>query len=131
MSDEQVQSESDNPQVLFIAGAVLAVVVVIAAIVVGVDQFYKFSIRDEISKQELQPVDARLPELRKQEKHDLTSYQYVNKEKTIIRIPIDDAVRLTLQDWASRPAGVAALPAAQNVPVVPPPAPAPTDGTPK
>jgi hypothetical protein len=123
MSDEQVLAEADNPKLSVIVGAVVVVLVVIVAICIGVDQFYKFAVRDEINAKVLATQSPQLRDLRAQEKHDLHSFQYINKEQGVVRIPVDVAVALTLADWEKRPAGTTPIEGAQGA--APSPAPAP------
>jgi hypothetical protein len=92
---------------------------------VGVDQFYRFAVRDEISSKVLEPVNPQLRALRAKEKHDLNSYQYVNKEQGTVRIPVDVAAQLVLADWDKRPAGTTPVEGAATPTPAPAPSPAP------
>jgi hypothetical protein len=119
MSHEQVQAEQDSPQNLIILAAVVATCVAVVVMVVGVDQFYRFAVQDEIDAKQQQPVSPLKRELRAAEAARLGKYQWVDKEKGVVRIPLAEARALTLRDWANRPE---TLPAPAEAPA---PAPAP------
>lgn len=140
-TEEHAEAAPDNPKVLIIAVVTLATIAMVVGIVIGVSQFYEQSLREEVNEVEMKPVDPRLTQLRAREKHALTSYQWVDQAKKTVRIPLDRAIDLTLQDWKNRPAGTvpgtvgatlplpgaAATPAPPAVPAAPgaPAAPAP------
>lgn len=118
MSHEQVQAEQDKPQNFFILAAVVATCVAVVVMVVGVDQFFRFAVQDEINVKQQQVVSPAKRELRASEAAKLGKYQWVDKAKGVVRIPLADARALTLRDWANRPetmpapADAAAAPAA-------------------
>ncbi len=72
----------------------------------------------------------KLNALQEENKKDLTTYAWVDKNKGVARIPIDRAMELTVADLAQTkpaPAGPIATPAAQAAPAAAPP---PTGGSP-
>ena len=122
MSDEHVVAESDNPKIPLIVAATAACVVIIIAIVVGVDQLFRFTVQDEVQAQILSPVNTKLRQLRADEQKKLNSFQWVNQAEGVVRIPKDLAVKLVIQDWEKRPIGMTPMETA--------PAPAPAEGQP-
>jgi len=61
----------------------------------------------------------RLKTLREESQKDLTTYAWVDKNKSVARIPIDRAMELTVAELAQKkpaPAGPIATPAAQTTP---------------
>ena len=61
----------------------------------------------------------KLKALREETQKDLTTYAWVDKNKGVVRIPIDRAMELTVADLAQKkpaPAGPIATPAAQTAP---------------
>lgn len=123
MSDETLV-ESDRPRNLFIVALIVVCVTLLLGIVIGVDQLFKFAITDEISSKQLQPENSALRALRAEEQDRLGKYRYVDREKGVVRLPIDRAVELTLRDWSARadgtvPAGGAGAAPAPAVPAAP------------
>jgi hypothetical protein len=109
---EPTQVEPDNPKVMIIVVATTLTILLVIAIALGINQLFTFTLRDEVTRTELAPVDARLKALRIEEKRKLTTYAWVNKAKGIARIPKDRAIDLTLRDWEARPGGTVAAPVA-------------------
>jgi hypothetical protein len=128
MSNEQVQAEQDSPKNLIILAAVVATCVAVIVMVVGVDQFYRFAVQDEINAKQQEPVSPAKRELRASEAAKLGKYQWVDRSKGVVRIPLADARALTLRDWASRPE---TMPAPAEAVPAPAPAPAPAAPQPK
>lgn len=124
MSDEQVRAEGDNPNNLIIIGAVGVVVVVFLAIVIGVGQWFGFAAREAIDQKQLAPESSQLRALRADEQAKLNRYQWVDKSAGVVRIPLDEAAKLTLRDWPARQDGTVAppAPAAPTAPAAPAPA---------
>jgi len=120
MSDEQVRVEGDNPKNVIITASIVIVSVVLVVMVIGVNEWFGFAVRDEVTSKQLatEPADKRA--LRAQEAAHLSSYQYVDREKGIVRIPVERARELVVQDWGK----VAEAPAAAAETVA-----APADGT--
>lgn len=108
MSEERVLAEVDNPKILVIVGAVVFTCLVLVVMVIGVDQFYKFTIQEQLTEKVLAPENPQLRGLRADETARLTRYQWVDKDAGIVRIPLDRAIELTLRDWPTRPTGLAA-----------------------
>src|SRR6516225_1020679 len=66
----------------------------------------------------------KLNALQEENKKDLTTYAWIDKNKGVARIPIDRAMKLTVADLAQRkpaPAGPIATPAAPAAPAATPP----------
>lgn len=120
MSDEKVLAEGDHPKNLFIIGAVLVVCTGLIVMVVAVNEFYKFAVRDAIQEKQLSPENALKRAQRAKEQAVLGKYQWVDQNAGVVRIPMERAFELTVRDWASRPDTLPPAPAP-----VPAPAPAP------
>lgn len=132
-------AENDSPQNGFILAAVVLTVLSLVAIVVGVDQYYRFAVQDEVQAKVLSRENIALKELRAREKFRLQNYTWVDKQAGLVTIPVERARELVLSGWAARPAepvpgSAAKLGASQPPPPAPgtaptdPAAPAPTDG---
>ena len=120
--------EKDKPRNSAIGIAVLVCIAAIVGMIVAVQIMFEFEVRGEIERKVLDLADARLATLRKQEAFKLSNYQWVETDD-VVRIPVDEAVKLTLRDWASRPdaprlAPVEGTPPAGAAPAAAPSAPA-------
>jgi hypothetical protein len=117
--------EQDKPKNFLILGYTLAIVAILVATVIFVDQYLKADVRHEYERKVLQAPTVDYRNLRAAEEARLGSYHWIDQTKGIVRLPKDRARELVLKEWASRPEGVVAPAAA---PVAP--APAPVPGTP-
>lgn len=117
-----VAAEGDSPRTTFIFLFVVVSVLLVGAIVIGVDQIFRLSAQDELSKKVLAVPNTALRQLRTEEEGKLTRYQWVDQKAGVVRIPVERAMQLVAGEWAQRPAGVA--PAAEGAPQAPGAAPA-------
>jgi len=108
-SDPSVpRSEADSPRTTFIFLMVLASAFVLTGIVLGVDQYFELSVREEIENKVLKPESAQLRQLRADEEAKLTRYQWADQRNGVVRVPLDRARELVLAEWKDRPSGCAA-----------------------
>lgn len=105
MSDETVLAEADKPKMPIIVGTLVVSCVLLIVIVLGVQQFFGFAVRDLVTERQLAPVNPQLKALHVEEARRLGHYQWVDKQKGVLRIPVDRAMELTLREWAARPEG--------------------------
>jgi hypothetical protein len=118
-------AEHDQPKNPLIAGAVVAICITVVLVTAGVFQYFDRAIRHEVDVKQNARVDDRLTKLRSMEESNLTGYTWVNKEKGIVRIPLERAIELVLHERAAGAAAPAApAPAAPAAPA--PAAPAPS-----
>lgn len=79
------------------AGTVLALVLVIAGI-----QFYFDRVKEQqVYQKQMEPVSADLLSLRAKEDAHLHSYAYVDRNKGVVRIPINRAMELLAKEAAA------------------------------
>jgi hypothetical protein len=74
---------------------------IFVVIVMGVTQYYEIFRDDMIQERVLAPESRELKALRALEEQQLTSYGSVDKEKGLVRIPIDRAMELVAADAAA------------------------------
>lgn len=79
------------------AGAVLALVLVIAGIQVYFDRVKE----QQVYQKQMEPVSADLVSLRAKEEAHLHSYAYLDRNKGVVRIPIDRAMELLVIEAAA------------------------------
>jgi len=122
-------AELDQPKNPLIAGAVVAICITVVLVAVGVFQYFDRVIRHEVDAKQNSHVDDRLTKLRSMEESNLAGYTWVNKDKGIVRLPLDRAIELVLRDRAAGGTGAVAptapAPAAPAAPAPAAPAPAP------
>jgi len=70
-------------------------------IVIGVAQYYEIFREDMVQERVLTPPSPELQALREREARELGSYATVDKEKGLVRIPIERAMELVAGDAAA------------------------------
>jgi hypothetical protein len=118
MSDGQVLAESDKPNNLAIVIATVVTIVAIVVMVVAVKEYFGFAAQDEIAAKQLSPENTVKRAVKAREQAALSSYQWVDQEKGVVRIPVDEARKLVVRDWDKAPL---AAPAPEAVPAPPTP----------
>ena len=104
-SAEEGHTELDRPQTAFIFVFVLVSVFALIGVVLGVDQFFKVSVLEEIDLKVNSAENPVLRQLRTDEEAKLSRYQWVDQKNGVLRIPLERARELVLAEWAARPAG--------------------------
>ena len=107
---------------IFTAVSLISLVLVIVAIQIYFEDLYSKAVYDKI----LSAPSEQLRDLRNRDAWNLTHYMYgdLNKNSGRVRIPLDKAMELNLQDAQAGKVFYAAKPAPVK-PVSPPPAPVP------
>lgn len=105
-------TEPDKPNVALITVFIVGTCSVVLALVIGLMQYFDFTIRAELDKKQYATESSALRRLRAEEQTKLSK--------------INQAMEATLRDWNQRPAGVVAFqpagPALAATPVAPAPA---------
>jgi hypothetical protein len=117
MSDGQVLAESDKPNNIAIVIATVLTIVSIVVMVVAVKEYFGFAAQDEIQAKQLSPENTVKRGVKAREQAALNTYQWVDQEKGVVRVPVDEARKLVIRDWDKAP--VAAPEAAPAAPVTP------------
>jgi hypothetical protein len=120
----------------FAVGSLILLVLTILAIQQYFDHIWSEAVYEKV----LAPPSEQLREVRGRDDWNLTHYMYMDKPSGQVRIPVDRAMELMLQDAAAgktfypakeyvpkkeEPAVAAAAPGAPGAPATPPPAAAP------
>jgi hypothetical protein len=90
--------DSGEPKVRYIGIAGVALFVVLAAIILGVQSYYDSVREQQVFIKQLEPVSQDLKALHAREEADLTQYRYVDREKGMVRLPIDCAMELVVKE---------------------------------
>ncbi|WP_437277315.1 hypothetical protein WME90_39695 [Sorangium sp. So ce375] len=106
----EAQAEADRPNNSLIFVIVIATLFSIVAVVLFVNEVFKSTMEHEISTKVLEPPNSTLRGLRATEKERLGRYQWADEKKGIVRIPVDQAVALTLKDYQEQRVRPAATP---------------------
>jgi hypothetical protein len=96
-------TEADKPKNALIAGSVLLICVTVALVVVGVYQYFLGVIREEVNRKVEAPIDERLLALRAEEESKLSRYQWVDRNKGVVRVPLERAKALLIAERAAPP----------------------------
>ncbi|WP_437295454.1 hypothetical protein [Sorangium sp. So ce426] len=108
----EAQAEVDRPNNSLIFVIVIATLLSIVVTVLFVNEIFKATMEREISTKVLEPPSSGVRSLRAWEKERLSHYQWADEKKGVVRIPVDQAVALTLKDYQERRVRTAAAPAA-------------------
>ncbi len=77
-----------------VAGALLLVVLAVVALV----EYAGFAMQDELARKVLTRPSPELAALREREATRLSTYQWTDQKAGIVRIPVERALELTLQE---------------------------------
>ncbi len=103
--------EKDNPRMTVITVAYVAIALVVIVAVIGTREFFNGLVRSEKQAKVGDPVSSLLTDLRKTEQAHLTSYQWVDKDKGLVRMPSDKARDLVLAKYRATPVETPPAPA--------------------
>lgn len=90
--------DTGEPKARYIAVAGVALFVVLAAIILGVQWYYDSVREQQVFVKQLQPVSQDLKALHAREEADLTQYRYVDRAKGTVRLPIERAMELIVKE---------------------------------
>jgi stringent starvation protein B len=122
----------DEPRAKSILILAIVSVILLIVVIVGVSAYFQYIYQDAVFEKVLSAPGEQLKALRDRENAQLTQYSYTDKQKGLVRIPVDRAMELFAQEAA---AGKLFYPAKSYVPkkeepVATPGAPAGTPGAP-
>lgn len=95
-----------------IAAAAIASVIVLIVVILALQSYFDHIWQEAVYEKILAPPSEQLQELHNREDWQLTHYQYVDKQKGQVRIPVDRAMTLFVQEAASGKLFYPAKPAA-------------------
>lgn len=114
--------DTQQPPMGLIAGVGLGILATFVLIIVLIQAYFDYVQTGEYYQKVMEPIAADFLRLRTQEDAELNSYGYVDREKGIVRVPIDRAMQLTVTEYAEGRLFYPGQPKA-----VPPPEPAAPD----
>jgi hypothetical protein len=86
--------DTQEPRYGVVALFGIATVIFIVAAIIGVQGYYDSMLEREVFIRVLQPVSEDLRNLRAEEQQHLHSYQYIDRNKGLVRLPIERAMQL-------------------------------------
>jgi hypothetical protein len=97
-------AETDRPKIGVITLTIFATLALLGGLLIGVNEVFRQRMKSEVSHKVLAHANSELRELRAEEEAKLTRYQWVNKQKGVVRIPLPRAMELTLADYRAKSA---------------------------
>jgi len=98
MSEKATGFETTEPRKGAIALVGAGIVILLVLIIVGVEAYYDRVRDQQIFVKQLQPVSEDLKALRAREDTDLNSYRYIDRAKGSVRLPINRAMDLLVEE---------------------------------
>ncbi|KYF86136.1 hypothetical protein BE20_29990 [Sorangium cellulosum] len=102
---EHEHAEADRPPNSLIFVIVIATLLSLVVTVLFVNEVFKATMEREISSKVLEPPNSALRGLRAMEKERLGHYQWASEKDGVVRIPVDQAVALTLKAYQEKRIG--------------------------
>ncbi len=90
-----------DPNVRFLALFGSALIVVLVLVILGIQYYHDRVKEQQIFIKVLQPESQALKDLRAREDQELHTYQYINREKGQVRLPIERAMQLLAAEHAA------------------------------
>lgn len=90
-----------DPNVRFLALFGSALIVVLVLVVLGIQYYHDRVKEQQIFIKVLQPESQALKDLRAREDQELHTYQYINRERGQVRLPIEQAMKLLAAEYAA------------------------------
>lgn len=85
--------------ILWIIGG--AIVILLIFVAIGIQMYYERTETSAVHERVLSQENWNLQHLRRTEQQELTSYGYVDQKAGTVRIPLEQAMRLTIDEAAS------------------------------
>ena len=98
MSEKNAGFEATEPRSGAIALIGAATVILLVLIIFGVQAYYDHARDQQIFVKQLQPVSEDLKALHAREDADLNSYRYIDRAKGTVRLPINRAMDLVVEE---------------------------------
>jgi hypothetical protein len=112
-ADPREGFDRDEPSAGAIAGFAIGSLVLLVITIAAIQQYFDHIWSEAVYEKVLAPPSEQLKEVRGRDDWNLTHYMYMDKATGQVRIPVDQAMALILQDAA---AGKTFYPAKPTVP---------------
>ncbi|WP_428938466.1 hypothetical protein [Fontivita pretiosa] len=94
--------EDVDSQLIITIGAISGLMVIVATI--GLQAWYMSEERDELERKSAGAVYRELVDLQADQRAKISSYRWVDRDKQVVAIPIDDAMKLLIRNQGKLPA---------------------------
>jgi hypothetical protein len=98
IEDEGFEHEEANAGMIALVGG--AIVLVIIVVIFAITYLYDFAHNQQVELRVEQPASQELLDLRAREDSDLYQYKYIDRNAGTVRLPIDRAEELLIQEAA-------------------------------
>ena len=92
--------DRSEPNVPAIALFGAVTIVLLVAVIFGLQYYYDRTLEHQVYVQVLEPESELLVNLRNRENEELHSYRYLDRDKGTVRLPIDRAMLLLAAEYA-------------------------------
>jgi len=96
MSSEGFERSEPRAGLIALLGA--GIIIGLVLVIMGVQSYYDHVREQQIFVKQLEPVSEDLKALHAREATDLHSYRYIDRSKGTVRIPIERAMELVIQE---------------------------------
>src|SRR4051812_42937759 len=96
---EHAEIETDRMRVGVVGVSVFAICLLIVGLVAFADQYFRTRVHEEVATK-LDRVNPLLHDLRAQEEQKLHHYQWVDQKAGVVRVPVERAMQLVIDDYA-------------------------------
>ena len=93
--------DSGEPKTALIGLIMALIVVVLALLIVGLEAYFDRVKEQQVYVKVLAPVSEELRDLRAREDTELHSYKFLDRDKGLVRIPIERAMELLAAEAAA------------------------------
>ena len=94
--------QGENAPLIITIGAVSGFLLLV--IVIGLQAWFMSEEQDEMDRKYAGAVNFQLADLRAEQQTKLNTYRWVDRDKQVVAIPIDDAMKLLMQTNGKLPA---------------------------
>ncbi len=98
MPADQDRFDRHEVNAKLIAGLGVSIIVGLVVLIMAVQYYFDVNYDQQIYQKVLEPVAADLKDLRASEDQDLHSYAYINRDQGTVRLPIERAMELLIQE---------------------------------
>ncbi|MGQ9634547.1 MAG: hypothetical protein ACUVXB_09905 [Bryobacteraceae bacterium] len=100
VTDSAPEFDRSEPNVKFIALFGVATLALLGVVILGIQFYFNQRLEREVYVKVLSQDSQALKELRAREDEILNSYRYIDREKGTVRLPVNRAMELLLQESA-------------------------------
>ena len=93
--------EDTNSPLILVIGAVSGFLVIV--IVIGLQAWFLSEEQTELSQVYSEAENYQLQELREEQERNLSTYRWIDREKQIVAVPVDEAMKMLIENKGKLP----------------------------